>query len=185
MTREIIQTDEHNENDILRRRAEPVPPELIGSAQLSEIIQAMKDTLATQDDGVAIAAPQIGESLRIFVVSGRVYDQLEQADANPPARIDESQEKRSPDKVFINPEITKTSKEMYDLDEGCLSVRYYYGKVPRHSKVTVRALDENEAVFSEGRSGLLAQIFQHETDHLNGTLFIDTAKDVEYRELGA
>ncbi|MEX0924618.1 MAG: peptide deformylase [Candidatus Paceibacterota bacterium] len=172
---------QEGEGTILRKRAKDIKESEIGSETLSNIIQKMKDVLALQDDGVAIAAPQIGESLRVFVVSGKVYDQLERSDQPELDRIDESRKKRSPDKTFINPEIIKTSKETLPLDEGCLSVRHYYGQVLRHSKVTVRALDEEGNAFTEGRSGLLAQIFQHETDHLNGVLFIDKAKKVDYR----
>jgi peptide deformylase len=64
------------------------------------------------------------------------------------------------------------------MEEGCLSVRYLYGKVSRGVKVTVEAYDETGKKFSKGGSGLIAQIYQHETDHLNGTLFIDKAKDL-------
>ncbi|MEX0930245.1 MAG: peptide deformylase [Candidatus Paceibacterota bacterium] len=175
----IIQKDE---SDVLRSKAKAVPQDMIGSQELSDIIESMKRTLATQRDGVAIAAPQIGKSLRIFVVSGKVYDQLERADSNELEAIDEKQTQETSDKVFINPEISKTSKKIVDLDEGCLSVRHYFGKVPRHAKVTIKALDQDGVPFTEGRSGLLAQIFQHETDHLNGVLFIDKANNVEYRD---
>lgn len=169
-------------NDVLRDHAALVPLTDIGSERITAIIESMKTALKSQPDGVAIAAPQIGASLQIFVVSGKVYDQLNTADTDQHEPIDETQPQHTPDKVFINPEIIKTSKKKIDLDEGCLSVRGYYGMVPRHEKVTVRAFDEHGEQFSEGRSGLLAQIFQHETDHLNGVLFIDKAHDLEYRE---
>ena len=64
------------------------------------------------------------------------------------------------------------------MEEGCLSVRFLYGKVERAVKASVEAFDENGNKFTKGGSGLIAQIFQHETDHLNGALFIDKAKDV-------
>jgi peptide deformylase len=82
--------------------------------------------------------------------------------------------------VFINPQITKFSKEKKWMEgEGCLSVRWVYGKVERATKVTLRAYDEYGNVFERGASGLLAHIFQHEVDHLDGILFIDKAKDLE------
>src|SRR3990167_7584579 len=87
--------------------------------------------------------------------------------------------KKKKDLVFINPEIIKLSKKKYWAPEGCLSVRWLYGKVFRADKATVRAYNENGERFTRGASGLLAQIFQHEIDHLNGILFIDTAKDLE------
>ena len=64
------------------------------------------------------------------------------------------------------------------MPEGCLSVRWLYGKVSRAEKARVRAYDENGKIFEVGGSGLLAQVFQHETDHLNGILFSDTAVDL-------
>jgi peptide deformylase len=152
---------------VLREVAKPVPLEEIKSARVAKIIANMKEALASQDDGVAICAPQIGESVRIFVVSGRTL-----------ADIAGEENLRYPDKVFINPEIVKISKKTDWMEEGCLSVRYLYGKVRRATKVRVSAYDETGAKFEFGGSGLLAQIFQHEIDHMNGILFIDTAKDV-------
>ncbi len=125
----------------------------------------MSGALATCDDGVALAAPQIGISLRIFIVSGRVF-------------VDEGATPE-PDAVFINPVITKRSKKLLTLDEGCLSVRWLYGKTRRSDKVTVEAQDSDGNKFTWNGSGLLAQIFQHEIDHLEGILFIDHATEVE------
>jgi peptide deformylase len=83
------------------------------------------------------------------------------------------------DLVFINPEIIKKSKEVKEMEEGCLSVRWLYGKVKRSNKVTVKAIDQTGKEFVMGASSLLAQIFQHEIDHLDGILFTDKAKDLE------
>ena len=130
----------------------------------------MKNGLAKEDEGVAIAAPQIGASLRIFVVSKKIF-QLIDAGKSDKDKFD--------DLVFINPEIIKLSKEKEEMEEGCLSVRDYYGKIKRSTKTTVRAYDENGKIFERGGSRLLAQIFQHEIDHLNGILFTDSAKDVQ------
>ncbi len=88
-------------------------------------------------------------------------------------------EKIEPDLVCINPTLIKLSKQKKKVPEGCLSVRWLYGNVLRAEKATVEAYDEHGKKFTRGGSGLLAQIFQHETDHLNGILFIDTAEDVE------
>lgn len=81
--------------------------------------------------------------------------------------------------VFINPEITKLSRKKIWVPEGCLSVRWLYGETSRADKATIRAYDEHGKLFTRGGSGLMAQIFQHETDHLNGILFIDHARNVE------
>ena len=90
-----------------------------------------------------------------------------------------SPDKNRKDLIFINPKITKVSKTKQLLEEGCLSVRYVYGKVSRPEKVTIEAYDEDGKKFSRGFSGLLAQIVQHENDHLNGILFTDKAIDIQ------
>ncbi len=156
---------------VLRGIAHEVPHADISSAKVKGIIKRMKQALTEQDDSVAIAAPQIGEPLRIFVVSGKVlsknYPDLEDNEILPP------------DLVCINPKVTKISKDKKRMPEGCLSVRWLYGNVRRATKATIEAHDEHGKPFSRGGSGLLAQIFQHENDHLNGILFIDSAEDVE------
>lgn len=156
------------ESLVLRQIAKEIPLEEIKSKKIQKIISDMKKALSTQADGVAIAAPQIGESLRIFVVSGSVF-----------SLIKKKSDEKFPDLVFINPKITKLSKEKKLMEEGCLSVRYLYGRVRRSAKASIEAYDENRNLFKKGASGLLAQIFQHETDHLEGELFIDKAKDLE------
>lgn len=154
---------------VLRQVAADVPIEEIASERIRGIIKSMKKALASQDDGVAIAAPQIGEPLRIFVVSGKVIELIKSTEGK-----DETHE----DQVYINPTITKASKERQMVEEGCLSVRWLYGKVSRARKATVEAYDENGKRVVKGGSGLMAQIFQHEIDHLNGVLFTDKAVDV-------
>jgi peptide deformylase len=158
---EIVQ-DGH---PILRTPASVVSPADIGGKKLTEIIIRMKEALRSQSDGVAIAAPQIAVPLRIFVVAGFIFKKKKDTEIPP-------------DKVFINPEILSLSKEKAWLEEGCLSVRYLYGEVSRSKKAKVRAYDEHGKRFTIGASGLLAQIFQHETDHLDGKLFTDTARNV-------
>ena len=154
---------------LLRKKSLEVSVKDIASVKVQKIISAMKKSLTSQDDGVAIAAPQIGELLRIFVVSHKVFA-MEKNDGDL---------KKYEDMVFINPKITKLSKATKMMDEGCLSVRYLYGKVKRFQKAMVEAYNENGKRFTKGGSGILAQIFQHEIDHLNGVLFIDTAVDVQ------
>lgn len=148
-------------NSILRAQAAPVSVGDIRTPYIEDIIDAMKTSLHGEEDGVAIAAPQVGHSLRIFVVAQRASKQL------------------AGDTVFINPEIIRIGKKKEELSEGCLSVRWKYGLVKRSTSATVRAYnaDGNEFVMS-GR-GLLAQIFQHEVDHLNGILFIDKATAIQ------
>ncbi|MEK9131858.1 MAG: peptide deformylase [Patescibacteria group bacterium] len=159
---------------ILRQTAAEIPLEKIGSKEVLKIIAEMKSELSKQSDGVAIAAPQIGHSVRIFVISGRTLDMLEKEDGDK----DFKDTTKTPDKVFINPKIIKASRKKMPMEEGCLSVRYLYGKVKRSEKATIEAYNETGKKFVLSGTGLLAQIFQHETDHLNGILFIDTATDV-------
>ncbi|MES3031120.1 MAG: peptide deformylase [Patescibacteria group bacterium] len=157
-----------NGDPVLREMAQTVAQKDITSPRIQEIIKDMQEALATQEDGVAIAAPQIGVPLRIFVVSDAVLKEA-----------DENYKSLGKDLVFINPEITKLSREKNPAEEGCLSVRWKYGKVLRSAKATIRGYDENGEKVERGASGLLAQIFQHETDHLDGVLFIDKAYDVQ------
>jgi peptide deformylase len=165
------------ENAILRKKAREIPLAEIKSAKIKKIIGDMEEALESQDDGVAIAAPQIGQLLKIFVVSGKIFLKKEETDENSAEQKTERAEK-IPNLVFINPVIKKQSREKAIVEEGCLSVRYAYGKIKRSKKVLLEAYDENGNKISRGATGLLAQIFQHETDHLNGVLFIDSAKDI-------
>ncbi|MFA6397688.1 MAG: peptide deformylase [Candidatus Paceibacterota bacterium] len=163
-----------NGNKTLRQVAKVVPIKNIGSKKLNKIILDMKKALNSQHDGVAIAAPQIDVPLRIFVVSGRIFDKDFGTHDYDPKNITGKKE----DLVFINPEIVKLSREKEEVPEGCLSVRWLYGDVKRSTRATVKAYDENGNKIERGGSGILAQIFQHETDHLNGVLFIDKAKNI-------
>ncbi len=164
---EIVQ----KENPVLRKKARPVVLSEITSKRITDVIKNMSEALAQEEDGVAIAAPQIGESLRIFVVAGKVlsenYPDLKENEIVP-ANL-----------ICINPEIVRFSKQKKKMAEGCLSVRWLYGKVNRSTKVTLKAYDEHGKAFTRGASGLLAQIFQHETDHLDGILFTDSAEELE------
>jgi peptide deformylase len=151
---------------VLKRVSDPVPLKDISTNKIKRILKEMSATLALEEDGVALAAPQIGESLRIFIVKGSVLAKP----GDDPLTI--------PDAIFINPVITKRSRDVEWMDEGCLSVKNFYGKTKRSLKATVRAYNEHGKLIVRGAAGLLAQIFQHETDHLNGVLFIDHADDV-------
>lgn len=156
-----------SDSPVLRDVALSVKTEEIGGPKINEIIEKMKKALHAEADGVAIAAPQIGASLRIFVVNGELLASAKGKESAGAA-----------DLVYINPDIIKVSRKKKALEEGCLSLRYLYGHVSRHEKITIAALDERGRRITYGASGLLAQIFQHEIDHLNGVLFIDKAENV-------
>lgn len=151
---------------VLRKTSAPVPKELFGTPELRAILKDMEESLDAQPDGVALAAPQIGIPYRIFIVR---YDRIVPPQDEPlPADVG----------VYINPEFVRSAKRRIEMDEGCLSVRGIYGKTRRHDRATVRAYSEDGTSFERGGGGILAQIFQHETDHLNGILFIDHATDL-------
>jgi len=159
--KKIVQKD----NKVLRQIAKELSLEEIKSTKIQKIISEMHKSLSGEADGVALAAPQIAESLRIFVVSPYAYQAMEMKPENP-------------NFVFINPKIIWKSNDSKKMDEGCLSVRPWYGKVKRSSRATVEALDENGDKFEMEGTGLMAQIFQHEIDHLDGILFIDKAENL-------
>ncbi len=182
MVKNILQKEEK----VLREVAKEIPVSEITTPKVKKILKEMSASLKSQNDGVAIAAPQIGYSMRIFVVSGKIFDEDYIDKRGRKVSSDKKNKKevvQISDLVFINPKITKLSKEKEWLPEGCLSVRPLYGRTYRSKKATVVAYDENGKKFTRGGSGLLAQIFQHETDHLNGILFIDHAKDIKAEEL--
>ncbi|MFA5936259.1 MAG: peptide deformylase [Candidatus Paceibacterota bacterium] len=171
--KEIVQ----KENKVLYKQAKEILVSEIASLKIKKIIKEMSSALKSQSDGVAIAAPQIGYPLSIFVISGKIFHKdfvkgEEEFKKVPAKEIPK-------DLVFINPKILKLSKEKEWLMEGCLSVRWLYGKTHRSKKAIITAYDEKGKKFQRGASGLLAQIFQHETDHLKGILFIDHAKDIK------
>ncbi len=166
-----------SENPVLRKIAKEVTISDITKPKMKEIIKDMIIGLNSQSDGVAIAAPQIGVSLRIFIVSGRIFDE-DFIRGKGSTSGDLYIKARQKDLIFINPILKKTSKDRKLMSEGCLSVRPVYGKVRRATRATVEAYDENGIKFTKDASGLLAHIFQHEIDHLEGILFTDKAKDL-------
>ncbi len=161
-------------NPILRDTAKDVPLNEISSIKIKKILDKMSKILGGEKDGIALAAPQIGAPLRIFIVSDKIFNFKKNDDENTvsasPAAFSNL--------IFINPTIIKLSKNSEGSEEGCLSMYGKYGIVNRAKKMTIRAYDENGKIFERGASGLLAKIFQHEIDHLNGILFIDKAKKI-------
>ncbi len=133
--------------DILRQKAQPV-------AEVNDEIRTLCDDMfetMIEAEGVGLAGPQVGKNLRLFVL------------------IADDDVKR----VFINPQIIKTSEEVGEYDEGCLSIPQVYETIIRPTKVTVQALNEKGKPFTLEADGLLARIIQHEYDHLEGILYID------------
>jgi peptide deformylase len=156
-----------NGDPVLRAQAKEVPVAEIPSPKFQAIIARMKEVLDPIRDGIAIAAPQIGEPYRIFVVNTGLLKQA-----------DKTYKGDAGDMIFVNPELVKKSRDKREVEEGCLSVRWLYGKVRRSTRVTLVGYDEKGQKVERGASGLLAQIFQHECDHLDGILFIDRAREL-------
>lgn len=166
---------------VLRTIAQEVPVDEIGSPRIRGIIADMRELLSKAEFGVAIAAPQVGESLRMFVVAGagalkrRRNDTEKDAEESDDSYFDGMPEE---DEVYINPVLVKMSRGKKDKHEGCLSVRGKWGEVPRAEKATVQAYNEHGKKIERGASGFLAHIFQHEMDHLDGILYIDKASSL-------
>ncbi len=160
------------DNPVLRSVAAPVPLDAITAPATKLLIKDMHTLLRNEEYGVALAAPQVGDSVRLFIVSGRALARAAQDEG------DESEPTPLPDQVYINPEIISVSRKKVDKHEGCLSVRGQWGMVPRSEKATVRAYNEQGVRFTRGASGFLAHIFQHEMDHLEGVLYTDKANEL-------
>jgi peptide deformylase len=169
------------EAPVLRAHAVPVPKKDIGGKALNALIKKMKDTLRREEFGVAIAAPQVGASLRLFVVADKAFKKDSEENAEDAEKA-EKEASGPVHTVFINPELMRLSRKKLEMSEGCLSVRGKYGTVLRHEKASIKALDEHGKPFIYHGSGLLAHIFQHEVDHLNGILYIDKAITLEDAE---
>lgn len=150
-------------NRHLRQRSTKVG--LISSG-IEQLITDMESATINWEDsrkhevGVALAAVQIDKLLRVVIIRNNFDDKKDKSF-----------------QVFINPEITKYEGEIISDYEGCLSVIDIYGKVPRHSKVRVKALDRHGKQIRISAEGFLARVFQHEIDHTNGIVFIDHIKD--------
>ena len=126
---------------------------------LKSLLSDLFDTMY-KSDGMGLAAPQIGKSVRIFVV-----DATSLADEDPALKDFK--------KAFINPKLQVLGEETIVLNEGCLSFPKMREDVDRHNKVRITYYDENWSYFEEEFEGLKARVIQHEYDHLDGVLFID------------
>lgn len=188
---------------VLRKKAADLARHDITTPHIQKLISAMKATLAQTPDGVGLAAPQVGKSLRMFIVSEEA-EEIDRTAAevtrarrhgtggamshgnralNEPQHQERNYEKR-PWKyyVFINPVVKNSSRRKLAGPEGCLSVPGKFGEVARHEKISVEAHDEHGRIFRRNASRFFARVVQHELDHLDGTLFIDKVEhlfDVE------
>jgi peptide deformylase len=149
---------------VLRERAREVSPEELRSAELQGLIDDMIDTMRAAS-GAGLAANQVGETARIAVVEVREGNR--RYPYKPPVPLT----------VIVNPVIEPLDDDVEQINEGCLSVPNLRGEVPRHMNVRVRYTDREGEEHDEVRRGLTAGTFQHELDHLDGTLFLDRVTD--------
>jgi peptide deformylase len=151
---------------VLRARARPIDPSEIRTVVVQRLIDDMFETMR-EYQGVGLAAPQVHQSLRLFVAGF--------APSAPGEDDDEAEEedRRVPLMALINPEITPVGAEVAEDWEGCLSIPDIRGKVPRPQQITVRAYDRRAKRIEMRVSGFTARVIQHETDHLDGVLFFD------------
>lgn len=156
-------------NKVLETSTKAVPDKEMSSPKFQELISNMQETLSASKNGVALAAPQVAASKRLFVISPNVFEMEEYLDL--PVHT-----------VLINPKIIWKSNDKKKMEEGCLSIPGVTGYVRRSTKATVEAIDENGHPFELEGKGLLAQIFQHEIDHLDGILFDTKATDLKNNE---
>ena len=153
---------------VLRQRAQPLSVEEIRSAPIQRLIEQMRDTMR-EAPGVGLAAPQIGQSLRLAVIE----DREEYLRGVAPTILQERARTVVPFHVIVNPRLTVLQDTPAVFFEGCLSLDGFTALVPRAIAVRVDCLNERgEPVVLQAR-GWYARILQHEIDHLNGTLYID------------
>jgi peptide deformylase len=143
---------------VLRKTAPEIPEDF---ADLDQLIEDMFETMHASD-GVGLAAPQVGKSLRIFVV-----------DTTPMAENREEPELKDWRKVFINPYIIEEWGDPWSFEEGCLSLPNLREEVMRPTHVRIEYYDEHWDLKEEVYEGIQARVIQHEYDHLDGILFTD------------
>jgi peptide deformylase len=154
---------------VLRACARPLERQEIKSVRVQTLIDDMIETML-EYRGVGLAAPQIHQSVRMFVA---VLDEDDQV----PDRAGEGREPEPT--VIINPQLTIVKDEVIEDWEGCLSIPDIRGRVPRARSVAVRALDRRGNPFEIRESDFSARVVQHETDHLDGVLFVDRMRAFE------
>ena len=145
---------------VLRRRTPPLDPADVGSPAVQQLIDDLFETM-NEYAGIGLAAPQVHQSLRLFVAG------VDDPDGGlPPV-------------VMINPEIEPLGTAEEDDWEGCLSIPDIRGRVPRALEIRVRSLDRHGAQQRLTANGFAARVIQHETDHLDGVLFLDRMRSFD------
>ena len=158
---------------VLKKKALDIDPK---KADLQVLLENMFETMY-EASGVGLAAPQIGKSIRLFIVDASPFADDEGIEEEERAVLADFK------RVFINPEIIKESGEEWDFEEGCLSIPDIREKVWRESHVHIRYFNEEWEEKEEKLSGLAARVVQHEYDHIEGVLFTDKVNPLRRRLL--
>jgi peptide deformylase len=149
---------------VLRQKAKDIEP----GTDVKSLVDDMFETMHAAN-GVGLAAPQIGKSVRLFVVDGRVIE-------DEPTMQDFT-------KVFVNPVMLEELGTPWEYEEGCLSIPNIREKVSRKEMLKISYFDENWIVHEETFDGLRARIIQHEYDHIEGKMFVDYLTPLKKRLL--
>lgn len=146
---------------------------------LNELIADMFETMY-EASGVGLAAPQVGRSIRLFIVDASPFADDEDEEGKP---IPEYQALKEFKKIFINAKITNEKGTRWSFNEGCLSIPKIREEVERNEKLTIEYVDENFKKHVEEYDGIAARIIQHEYDHIEGKLFVDHISPLRKRLL--
>jgi len=156
---------------VLRKKAIDIPQDL---PNLKQIVADMYETMY-KAFGVGLAAPQVGLSIRLFVIDTRPFSE----DEDLPK--EEAEQLSVFKKTFINATILKEEGEEWGFNEGCLSIPEVREDVYRHEKITIEYYDEDFNKHTEVYDGLIARVIQHEYDHIEGILFTDKISSLKKR----
>ena len=148
---------------VLKKRASSISKDY---PKINSLISDMYDTMYGAN-GVGLAAPQIGLSIRLFLVDTEPFSEDESLSANQRSKLKKFK------RTFINPVIIEESGDEWSFNEGCLSIPGVREDVTRKSQVKIRFQDENFVTKTESFDGLIARVIQHEYDHIEGVLFTD------------
>jgi peptide deformylase len=149
---------------VLRQKAKDIER----GTDIHALVEDMFETMSAAN-GVGLAAPQIGKSIRLFVVDGTVME-------NEPGM-------ESFKKVFVNPELVQEEGTPWEYEEGCLSIPNIREKISRKEQLRIRYFDENWVQYDEVFDGMKARIIQHEYDHIEGKMFVDYLTPLKKRLL--
>ena len=149
---------------VLRQRAKDIEP----GTDIKQLVDDMYETLEAAN-GIGLAAPQIGKSVRLFIVDG--------------TSLEDEPGMESFKKVFVNAEMIEELGSPWEFEEGCLSIPNIREKISRKGQLRVRYFDENWNEFEEAYDGMKARIIQHEYDHIEGKMFVDYLTPLKKRLL--